>query len=147
MHLQDDELSVVLMALELQKENSNDRLTSQMVNGIESKIRDGKINLTLEETQALYVYLFSLHGQVSMMAQDDNDEEAKKYEKASANILHNLENIFEEANIRISDFMTIHPDVNSYKSATRRLGKKVGRNDLCPCGSGKKYKNCCGKPF
>ena len=22
--------------------------------------------------------------------------------------------------------------------------KKVGRNDLCPCGSGKKYKNCCG---
>ena len=23
---------------------------------------------------------------------------------------------------------------------------KVGRNDLCPCGSGKKYKNCCGKP-
>ena len=24
-------------------------------------------------------------------------------------------------------------------------GKKVGRNDSCPCGSGKKYKNCCGK--
>ena len=23
--------------------------------------------------------------------------------------------------------------------------KKVGRNDLCPCGSGKKYKNCCGR--
>jgi preprotein translocase subunit SecA len=24
--------------------------------------------------------------------------------------------------------------------------KKVGRNDPCPCGSGKKYKNCCGRP-
>ena len=23
--------------------------------------------------------------------------------------------------------------------------KKVGRNDVCPCGSGKKYKQCCGK--
>jgi preprotein translocase subunit SecA len=23
--------------------------------------------------------------------------------------------------------------------------KKVGRNDPCPCGSGKKYKHCCGK--
>lgn len=23
--------------------------------------------------------------------------------------------------------------------------KKVGRNDPCPCGSGKKYKNCCGR--
>ncbi len=27
---------------------------------------------------------------------------------------------------------------------TIRTGKKVGRNDPCPCGSGKKYKNCCG---
>lgn len=27
-----------------------------------------------------------------------------------------------------------------------RSGKKVGRNDPCPCGSGKKYKHCCGKP-
>ena len=25
----------------------------------------------------------------------------------------------------------------------RRSGKKIGRNDPCPCGSGKKYKNCC----
>lgn len=26
------------------------------------------------------------------------------------------------------------------------MTKKVGRNDPCPCGSGKKYKNCCGQP-
>lgn len=26
-----------------------------------------------------------------------------------------------------------------------KTGKKVGRNDPCPCGSGKKYKKCCGK--
>ena len=26
-----------------------------------------------------------------------------------------------------------------------RTQPKVGRNDPCPCGSGKKYKNCCGK--
>ena len=26
-----------------------------------------------------------------------------------------------------------------------REGRKVGRNEPCPCGSGKKYKNCCGK--
>ena len=25
-----------------------------------------------------------------------------------------------------------------------RSGAKVGRNDPCPCGSGKKYKKCCG---
>ena len=27
----------------------------------------------------------------------------------------------------------------------RREEPKIGRNDPCPCGSGKKYKNCCGK--
>lgn len=27
----------------------------------------------------------------------------------------------------------------------RREGEKIGRNDSCPCGSGKKYKACCGK--
>ena len=27
----------------------------------------------------------------------------------------------------------------------RRTTKKLGRNDPCPCGSGKKYKNCCMK--
>ncbi len=30
-------------------------------------------------------------------------------------------------------------------STTIVKGKKVGRNDPCPCGSGKKYKYCCGK--
>ncbi len=31
------------------------------------------------------------------------------------------------------------------ESTTVRKEKKVGRNDPCPCGSGKKYKKCCGK--
>ena len=31
------------------------------------------------------------------------------------------------------------------ESGTIRKEKKVGRNDPCPCGSGKKYKKCCGR--
>lgn len=31
------------------------------------------------------------------------------------------------------------------KANTVVKGKKIGRNDPCPCGSGKKYKYCCGK--
>ncbi len=31
------------------------------------------------------------------------------------------------------------------ESRTVRKEKKIGRNDPCPCGSGKKYKKCCGK--
>ena len=35
---------------------------------------------------------------------------------------------------------------NSFETGTfQREEKKVGRNDPCPCGSGKKYKKCCGK--
>jgi len=30
------------------------------------------------------------------------------------------------------------------QSGTVRKDKKIGRNDPCPCGSGKKYKKCCG---
>lgn len=30
-------------------------------------------------------------------------------------------------------------------SGTIRKEKKIGRNDPCPCGSGKKYKKCCGR--
>ncbi len=33
----------------------------------------------------------------------------------------------------------------SPKEPVKRDLTKVGRNDMCPCGSGKKYKNCCGK--
>lgn len=31
------------------------------------------------------------------------------------------------------------------KSGTIVKPKKIGRNDPCPCGSGKKYKQCCGR--
>ena len=36
-------------------------------------------------------------------------------------------------------------DRNPSKSEPEHMEEKVGRNDPCPCGSGKKYKNCCGR--
>ena len=36
-------------------------------------------------------------------------------------------------------------DKTARREPVRRSGKKTGRNDPCPCGSGKKYKNCCGR--
>ena len=35
---------------------------------------------------------------------------------------------------------------SSIKKQPVRAGKKIGRNDPCPCGSGKKYKHCHGRP-
>ena len=34
---------------------------------------------------------------------------------------------------------------NAPNTPIKNQGPQVGRNDTCPCGSGKKYKNCCGK--
>ena len=36
-------------------------------------------------------------------------------------------------------------DGGSSPATVKRKGKKIGRNDPCPCGSGKKYKKCCGR--
>ena len=36
-------------------------------------------------------------------------------------------------------------DGKDHVKQTPKKVKKIGRNDPCPCGSGKKYKNCCGK--
>ena len=44
----------------------------------------------------------------------------------------------EEKNIRTND------GKEKAKNTPKRV-KKIGRNELCPCGSGKKYKQCCGK--
>jgi len=41
---------------------------------------------------------------------------------------------------------TMNRGVEAAASATvKRQGEKIGRNDPCPCGSGKKYKKCCGQ--
>jgi uncharacterized protein YchJ len=34
---------------------------------------------------------------------------------------------------------------HSYIEPIRNENPKTGRNDLCPCGSGQKYKHCCGR--
>ncbi|MEI8061974.1 MAG: preprotein translocase subunit SecA [bacterium] len=78
-------------------------------------------------------------------------------------VIRSLENVTAEVgvgeNVRTIE---LKPDANSYNSVTGEIsgnistakaaapamknqkGEKVGRNDLCPCGSGKKYKKCHG---
>jgi preprotein translocase subunit SecA len=38
-----------------------------------------------------------------------------------------------------------HGDEGDRPAPVKREGRKIGRNDPCPCGSGKKYKKCCGR--
>ena len=44
-----------------------------------------------------------------------------------------------------NDYYTEAPEQPAVKRTPVQAGPKIGRNDLCPCGSGKKYKSCHGK--
>jgi uncharacterized protein len=39
----------------------------------------------------------------------------------------------------------LHEKKQLGETTVRRIAPKIGRNDPCPCGSGKKFKQCCGK--
>ena len=82
--------------------------------------------------------------------------------KIMLHIVRNQRTIKRESNVKItsegfdeSALETVHLDkntglpqsgpVDSKPQPIVNSGPKVGRNDPCPCGSGKKYKNCCGK--
>ena len=41
--------------------------------------------------------------------------------------------------------VSTNQDTSKVKKASPKRVNKIGRNDLCPCGSGRKYKQCCGK--
>ena len=45
----------------------------------------------------------------------------------------------------VTNLMTNAAGEDTPKRKPVKAEKKIGRNDPCPCGSGKKYKNCCGK--
>jgi preprotein translocase subunit SecA len=49
------------------------------------------------------------------------------------------------AQARPSDVVSEAAAAVAEKAKPVRTGPKVGRNDPCPCGSGKKYKHCCGR--
>ena len=49
----------------------------------------------------------------------------------------------ENANFKKKDNRWFYTDGYVAPSTVTRVGPKVGRNEPCPCGSGKKYKHCC----
>lgn len=63
-----------------------------------------------------------------------------------ANMTHEAVNSFLNSNNEYQSSATPPPDfgISEIKAKPVHVAPKVGRNDPCPCGSGKKYKKCCG---
>ena len=72
-----------------------------------------------------------------------------------ADVVKILLNVHKSGNMRRKETVEITnaslENINGIDNETtnhepvKNEGPKIGRNDPCPCGSGKKYKNCCGK--
>lgn len=52
----------------------------------------------------------------------------------------------EVAKQKTAELASVGGEKEKPRPVVRRASEKVGRNDPCPCGSGKKYKQCCGRP-
>jgi len=72
------------------------------------------------------------------------------FDKMQDNIDANIVNFLLKLNVNINRKPVQKGIANDGKETLKKepatnKKKKIGRNDLCPCGSGKKYKQCCGK--
>ncbi|HHW66397.1 MAG: preprotein translocase subunit SecA [Epulopiscium sp.] len=75
------------------------------------------------------------------------------FEEMSANIqedtvraLYHVKIAYKPERERVAEpTSTNRGEESSVKTPYKRKEEKVGRNDPCPCGSGKKYKHCCGR--
>lgn len=52
--------------------------------------------------------------------------------------------VFKSAKITREDILELVKKIQASKPKPIHVEAKPGRNEPCPCGSGKKYKNCCG---
>ncbi|HZU08165.1 MAG TPA: preprotein translocase subunit SecA [Chloroflexota bacterium] len=76
-------------------------------------------------------------------------EAANMFDRLLANIRHDVTHtIFHVTLVREPPRRTLPMTTNRDEADGRqpvRAGRKVGRNDPCPCGSGRKFKKCCGR--
>ncbi|MBD3878872.1 MAG: preprotein translocase subunit SecA [Quinella sp. 1Q5] len=81
------------------------------------------------------------------------DEEEETPPEPTAKDVREAESVVRREQAKVEDRLQTarasHGDETSPAETQKRAktadGKKIGRNDPCPCGSGKKYKNCCGR--
>lgn len=87
---------------------------------------------TIPKTRAeLYAFITVILTIIGMIVTSLSSKESPRIEVHQV-----ITNIVESPNANYNQ------NINPALPATR--GKKVGRNEPCPCGSGKKYKKCCG---
>ena len=103
--------------------------------------KDPVVQYRLEGADMFDVMIEDIKDDVAkiMLHIEKKEENAKREETAE---ITNAS--LEDAAINLVDG-TVKPKEGGLNKTVVKTEPKIGRNDPCPCGSGKKYKNCCGK--
>ncbi len=78
-------------------------------------------------------------------AYDMFEEMSQHIQEDTLKILYRVRIQTEVKREEVAKPMFTNKDDSAVKQPKKRASEKVGRNDPCPCGSGKKYKQCCGR--
>ncbi len=76
---------------------------------------------------------------------EDPEEEQERLRQQAAVLAEQMEYQHQELDEAGNPVPAEEQQAATGLQRVEREGPKVGRNDACPCGSGKKYKHCCGK--
>ena len=93
-------------------------------------------------------YLEQLRGVIGLRSYGQRDP-LIEYKKEAFQLFENLLNKLKTDLITVLINLTIvekkeEEEIKPIKTNPRYIKKKIGRNEPCFCGSGKKYKHCCG---
>lgn len=113
----------------VEKYNVRPVMFTGFLNGVNSSLKNGEMNL-------------------ESLSEDTKIELAVDFEKLFYNMLvADADHLFslDEWNDVLSEDKRREIYKDFKRSKTVHVEKTPGRNDPCPCGSGKKYKKCCGK--
>jgi preprotein translocase subunit SecA len=113
---------------------------------VEYKIQSRKLFVTLnsEISQELASFLFQ--GMIPIQQEEEVRQAREVRVPVSKEVQTNIEQQKEEEERQRRAGQQEQNTKAPEKIQPRKVEPKVGRNDLCPCGSGKKYKSCHGKP-
>ncbi len=124
-------------------------------------LRQSVQNATYEQKDPLLIYKFESFELFKSMIQKINKDVVSVLMKGHIPVsdANEVQKAKGPKRLDLSQYETSKTDMPNYGRASRsndnqpqkkaqpvRTAKKVGRNELCPCGSGKKYKNCHGRP-
>ena len=111
-----------------------------------SQLKDGIGLRAYGQTNPVEAYKIESFNMFEELVSSIQEEATKAVFSVKAQKRENYDSLVkEEKENKVKNISTNENGKSEVKKEPVRVEKKIGRNEPCPCGSGKKYKNCCGK--